>query len=289
MRSKTVFVAFLLAAPTLALAAPSGQDDTTRTFTQTVSAAGLTSVALDATVGDIRVTTADTDTVSIKAAAEPGSRMHFIFDWTTGPAANKLPADLHLIAARKGSRLVIGLATAAGTASLPASAASAASAGHHIIIIGGNSYGSGEHSWKADWTLVLPTRLALELNTGVGKATVSGVGGGVQAKIGVGKLDLRLPRGPMDATVGVGNVEAAIGSADYGKVSLAAGVGHVSFEVNGHTIRTGYQHHFTSAEQKLNGPGKTAYKLKAGVGHVNLRLGVKNLTKSSNDNAQGGH
>lgn len=287
MRSKTVFVAFLLAAPTLALAAPGGKDDTTRTFTQTVSAAGLTSVALDATVGEVHITTADTDSVSIKAVAEPGSRMHFIFDWTTGSSANKLPADLHLIAARKGSRLVIGLATAAGTASLPASAASAASAGHHIIIMGGSSYGSGEQNWKADWTLVLPARLALDLNTGVGKATVSGVGAGVHARIGVGKLDLRLPQGPVDATVGVGDVEAAIGSADYGKVSLAAGVGRVSFEVSGRRIETGYQHHFTSAEQRVNGPGKTAYTLKAGVGHVNLRLGVKNVNRGKD--AQGGH
>ncbi|MGA7966225.1 MAG: hypothetical protein WCB49_10110 [Gammaproteobacteria bacterium] len=282
MNSKLVAALLLLAATPLALAAqPSGSNaGQTRILNTTASAAGLTGVKLTAGVGSIHITTSSADTVSIKVAAEPSDNMHFIFDWTTGPSANSLPAGLHLVTRREGSQLVVSLATGAGSAA----SASSADSGHKktTIDVSGHTYTTGDNpGWKADWTLVLPVRLALDLTVGVGKAQITGVGGGLRARIGVGKLTAQLPRGPVDANVGVGDVKAFITGADYGTVKLTAGVGHVEFDVNGQRNKTGYTSHFTSAEQQVNGSGKTGYSLKSGVGHVDLEIGVKDLPKSN--------
>ncbi len=271
MNSKFIPALLLLAASPLAFAAqPSGNTgDMTRTFSKTIPAVGLTGVKLTAQVGTIRVVTANTDTVNIKAVAESGSHMHFIFDWTTGSSTTKIPTDLHLVTRREGTQLVVSLATNASTAGSTASENNTTS-----FNIGSNS------GWKTDWTLVLPARLALDLTVGVGKAKVTGVKGGLQAHIGVGKLRAQLPQGPVNATIGVGNIKIFITRADYGKVKLTAGVGDVEFDVNGHTSDTGYKKNFTAADQQVSGRGKTDYMLKSGVGHVDLELGVKNLPQS---------
>ncbi|MGH8224798.1 MAG: hypothetical protein ACRER1_01410 [Gammaproteobacteria bacterium] len=287
MNSKFVPALLLLAATPLAFAAQSSANktDATKIFRATAPATGLTGVKLTAGVGTVHVTTSNTDTVSIKATANPGNHMHFIFDWTTGASANALPADLHLVTRREGSQLVVSLATDAGSAA----SAESANSGHDTnrLNINGHTYTTDDHSgWKADWTLVLPARLALDLTVGVGKAEISGVGGGVRAKIGVGKLNAQLPQGPMEANVGVGNVKAFIASADYGKVKLTAGVGRVEFDVNGQRNKTGYEKHFTAAEQQVNGGGKTDFTLKAGVGHVDLEIGVKDLPKPNDEDEQ---
>ncbi len=280
MYCKLATVALLLAASPFAFAAQSsnGNADAAHSFSKTVSAAGLTSIKFDTKVGNIHITAANTDTVSIKATAVPSDHMHFIFDWTIGPSANELPAGLHLVARREGTQLVISLATGAGSTA----AAASADNGHDTM----NINIDGHSNWKTNWTLTLPARLALDLTVGVGKAEVVGLAGGLRANIGVGKLDLQLPQGPVDASVGVGNIKTAITSADYGKVNLTAGVGRIEFDINGRTNGTGYEKHFTSAKQQVNGPGKTDYTLKAGVGHVYLYLGVKNMPKSNDENAQ---
>ena len=260
------------------------QSNATRTFSQKLSAAGLDSVKLTVNVGEVRVTTTDTDTVSIKAQAQPGGHGHFIFDWTTGPSANTLPSDLHLVAERRGTQLVVRLASAAGTANSATTINPAASASGKSVTtftLGGKmtfTEGGDESNWKADWTLVLPRRLALDLKTGVGSVEINGIAGGLDADIGVGKLSAQLPQGPLNAKIGVGNISTAIASADYGAVDLTAGVGDIGFTVNGHKNDTNYEHQFTAASQHLDGPGTTAYTLKAGVGHISLDLGSKDMS-----------
>ncbi len=283
MNSKFIPALLLLAASPLAFAAqPSGNTgDMTRTFSKTIPAVGLTGVKLTAQVGTIRVVTANTDTVSIKAVAESGSHMHFIFDWTTGSSTTRIPTDLHLVTRREGTRLIVSLATSASPATTSASPAGSTASGNDTTSYNFNINIGSNSGWKADWTVVLPARLALDLTIGVGKAKVTGVKGGLQAQIGVGKLHAQLPQGPVNATVGVGKIKIFITNANYGKVKLTAGVGDVKFGVGGHPNDSGYEKHFTAADQQVNGRGKTAYTLKAGVGHVDLELGVKNLPQSN--------
>ncbi len=246
----------------------------------TASAAGLTGVKLTAGVGSIHILRRR---VRIpwhqgRRGTERQHALHLRLDHRT--LRQLLPAGLHLVTRREGSQLVVSLATGAGSAA----SASSADSGHKktTIDVSGHTYTTGDNpGWKANWTLVLPVRLALDLTVGVGKAQITGVGGGLRARIGVGKLTAQLPRGPVDANVGVGDVKAFITGADYGTVKLTAGVGHVEFDVNGQRNKTGYTSHFTSAEQQVNGSGKTGYSLKSGVGHVDLEIGVKDLPKSN--------
>ncbi|HEX5314967.1 MAG TPA: hypothetical protein VFX38_08705 [Gammaproteobacteria bacterium] len=265
-----------------AVAADGSDTSQAKTLSRTVDAAGLASVRLDADVGSITVRAGKTNTVHVEATASPANHGHFIFDWTFGPPVNELPPDLRLVTARRGTELVICLASSTSGCKAVTEAAEEATAGsgHRRVTVvapGGGFHveygGDSNTAWKADWTLVVPARLALELRSGVGSADISGVGGGLQAHIGVGKVDAVLPRGPVSVNVGVGDADITVASPDYGSVHLAAGVGDVSFEVNGNKNTTGYDHQFTAASQELDGPGGPAYTLKAGVGHVKLALG----------------
>ncbi|MGH8273672.1 MAG: hypothetical protein ACRES9_05365 [Gammaproteobacteria bacterium] len=282
------FVLFALATNAVAAEASAAAS---QNFAATVPAAGLKKVKLDVSVGAAKITTGDTNAVKVRVRAERGNNAHFIFKWTSGnESANGLPADLHLVTRREGATLVLCLASAqehncAAAARSATSAQHAASSSSNSVVVtpfGSFDNNGNHHGWKTDWTLVIPARLALRLKLGVGDATVSGIAGGLDAEIGVGHLDARLPQGPAKANVGVGHIEAAIGSSDYGPVDLSAGVGHVGFEVNGEEISKGVQKHFTSASQKVSGTGKTAYTLESGVGHVELKLGVKSLSKPMN-------
>jgi len=213
----------------------------------------------------VHIRTADTDRIQVKVHATSGGEGHFIFHWTTGTSsgaaeAGGLPKDLHLVAQRNGETLALCLT---GDAS------------RHEC----NNSGVEGSGWKANWELVVPARLHLELHGGVISGTVRGVAGGVTAHVGVGKLQLALPRGPVTARVGVGKLEVRVASADYGSVHLTAGVGNTHFQVGDRTIKAGYRHEFTSSGQETTGPGTTTYDLKAGTGEVTLHLGVSNSGK----------
>ncbi len=283
MKRTFALTALLLAAAPTALAAqPSNGNADTRAFNRTLPAAGINKVKFEVKVGRISVSTSKADSVNIKSVATASEQMHFIFHWTVGNGSEKLPAGLHLVTHREGDTLIVGLASKDEKLDIESGSEGTSSGGVDIHINGRSHPG-----WKSDWTVVLPARLALDLVVGVGKARIDGLAGGLRAKVGVGKLDAWLPRGPIDANVGVGDIKAYVRGDDYGNVSLSAGVGHVDFYVHGRQNQTGYNKEFTSAKQSLTGPGKTAYKLTAGVGHVELKVGVKSLkpTVSANMDA----
>lgn len=271
---------FLASAPiAVAAQASNGNTGTVRAFKSTLPAAGIDKVKLEVKVGRISIKTSKADTIDIKSVATASEQMHFIFHWTVGNGSEKLPAGLHLVTHREGDTLIVGLASKDEKLDIESGSEGTSSGGINIHVSGHSHPG-----WKSDWTVVLPPRLAVDLLVGVGKARMVGLAGGVQAKVGVGKLDAWLPQGPIDANVGVGDIKAYVHSDDYGKVSLSAGVGHVDFYVHGRQNQTGYNKEFTSAKQSLTGPGKTAYKLTAGVGHVELKVGVKSLKPTDSGN-----
>lgn len=279
MNRKLIIAALALTASPLAIAGQSGTAKTpaAQTFSNTVDANGLKNVELEVKVGKIRITTAAADKVAIKTQATAGEDMHFIFDWTTGKSANALPPGLHLVTRRDGDTLMVSLESDATSAKQENTVEPATADQGSRGLVNINVHGDHSVGWKSIWTVTLPARLALHLKVGVGKATVLGIAGGLDAKIGVGKLDAGLKQGPLEANVGVGDISAEVMNADYGDVHLSAGVGHVEFYVNGQQNMTGFEQHLTASSQKLTGDGKTPYTLKAGVGHIKLKLGVKTL------------
>ncbi len=278
MNRKLIIAMLALTLSPLALAGQAGttKAPTEQTFSTSQDASSLKNVELEVKVGQIRITTAAADTVAVKATATASRNMHFIFDWTTGKSGNALPPGLHLVTRRDGDTLMVSLESDETSAKEGMPAPGTSDNGDHSLV---NIHVDGDHSvgWKSNWTVTLPARLALKLKVGVGKATVLGLAGGLDARIGVGKLDAGLKQGPLEANVGVGDINADVMNADYGDVHLSAGVGHVEFYVNGQQNTTGFEQHLTASSQKLTGEGKTAYTLKAGVGHIKLQLGVKKL------------
>lgn len=274
MKRTFALTALLFAAAPMALGAQAsdGKTNATQAFKSTLPAAGIDKLKLEVKVGQVTIKTSKADSVDIKSVATASEQMHFIFHWTMGNGADKLPPDLHLVTHREGDTLVVGLASKGEKLDVEAGSGGTSGGGINIHVNGGSHPG-----WKSDWTIVLPARLAVDLVVGVGKARIDGLAGGLRAKVGVGKLDAWLPQGPIDANVGVGSVKAWVRSDDYGTVALSSGVGPVEFDVRGKRNETGYNKEFTSAKQSLTGPGKTAYKLTTGVGHVELKVGVKSL------------
>ncbi len=281
MYRKLTIAALALTLSPLAVAAQSGKTEapTVQTFSNTVSAKGLKNIKLTVKVGKIKITANQDDNVIIKTAATAGEDMHFIFDWTTGKSANALPSGLHLVTHRDGDTLVVSLEIGSHSSDDNTEVINPLNGS---VTVNGHS----NPGWKSNWTVSLPAQLALNLIVGVGKASVQGLAGGLKAKIGVGKLNVGLKQGPIDANVGVGDINAEVMSADYGAVDLSAGVGHAEFFVNGQQNTQGFEQHFTASSQKLTGEGKTAYSLKAGVGHIKLSLGVKKFSTPDADSDQ---
>lgn len=224
--------------------------------------AKVSNLDLQLRVGQLHVRTADTDHIQVKVrAVQGGPEGHFIFQWTTGKSngsqeAGGLPKDLHLVTEHHGD-----------TVTLCVRAEKGAQACRH-------SGAESINGWKADWQLVVPARMHLALDGGVISGKIRGVAGGVKANVGVGSLDLVLPNGPVTARVGVGKLDVRVKSREYGQVHLATGVGDTSFHVGGRRIKAGYHHEFTSSNQDTTGSGSTDYDLKAGTGHVSLKLGA---------------
>lgn len=224
--------------------------------------AKVSNLNLQLRVGQLHVSTADTDHLQVKVRAiQGGPQGHFIFQWTTGKSSGSqevggLPKSLHLVTERDGDTVTLCVRAEKG-------AQTCRDSGTETI-----------NGWKADWQLVVPTRMHLALDGGVINGKIRGVAGGVKANVGVGSLDLVLPNGPVTARVGVGKLDVRVKSRDYGHVHLATGVGDTSFHVGGRRIKAGYHHEFTSSNQETTGAGNTDYDLKAGTGHVSLKLGA---------------
>ncbi|HYW75554.1 MAG TPA: hypothetical protein VFA48_02875 [Gammaproteobacteria bacterium] len=242
-------------------------------FSNTVNAKGLKTVNLEVKAGKVNITTNSSDKIIVTVSATSANEnIHFIFNWTSGKAPGALPPGLHLLTHRDKDTLVL---------SLEPTKHSSGNDDTVINPISGTIDVNGHSSpgWKSNWTVSLPPRLALDLKVGMGQATVHGLAGGLHAKIGMGQLEAWLPQGPIEANVGMGDIKAYVRSGDYGAVNLTAGMGAVEFYVKGHKNSTGFEQHLTSSIQKLTGSGKTAYAMKAGMGHIKLELGLKKFTE----------
>ncbi|MDN5864142.1 MAG: hypothetical protein L0I62_02845 [Gammaproteobacteria bacterium] len=281
----TFCAAVLIAAISVPALATGANAEVSRSFEKTVPAAGVTRLKLDNVVGDVHVTATDTNAIKVKVKVKPGNHAHFIFDWVQGDQpANELPKDLHLITNTADGTLTLCLASmqreTGDCAIEAANAASSARKSADVVItpMGTFKTDGSNQGWKANWTIVVPARLSVVLKLGVGDLEIRGIAGGLSVKIGVGDIDARLPRGPVTAEIGVGDIDAAIAASDYGNVQLTAGVGDITFQVEGQEVRRGYEHHFTASQQSLTGSGTTDYKVEAGVGDIDLKLGVPGLT-----------
>lgn len=122
-----------------------------------------------------------------------------------------------------------------------------------------------------EWTIAVPATMQVKSHVNVGKLSVTGIAGGVDAQMNVGKVVLDVPHGPLDVTVNVGKIDAQAHSADYGKVGLSANVGETQLTLDG--VDAGnHSKQGVGSQIDYQGKGSNPISLKVNTGKVTLEL-----------------
>lgn len=117
---------------------------------------------------------------------------------------------------------------------------------------GGNVYlGIDEQNIEQHWRVLLPAKLAVEMNLGVG--------------------DIRIKEftNSLEMEVGVGAVRIEVNDTDYEEIHLSAGVGDAS--ISGFSNGSDNERSFISADSYYHGSGELTINIEVGVGDVEVR------------------
>lgn len=121
------------------------------------------------------------------------------------------------------------------------------------------------------WNVAVPPGTQINGQVNVGVLSITGISGGVQAELNVGKVRLDVPGGPLKITADVGSIDATVRSLDYSNVTLDSNVGKTSLTVDG--VAAGNPQR-TGAGENLSYTmnGKNAINLQVSTGSVKLVL-----------------
>lgn len=128
---------------------------------------------------------------------------------------------------------------------------------------------SSDPRFEAQWVVVLPARMALELAAGVGDVTVRGAAAGVRAELGVGDVVIEVSDGDVSVDVGVGDATVRGPEARYGTVKASGGVGNADILVGDERL-TGSG--MVGQSSAWRGDGPHSITLEVGVGEATIRL-----------------
>lgn len=252
-----------------------------------VPATGLKKVKL--IVGSARVVVVGTSGHKVFITATPTHhwKQTFIFTWHYRKHNPKLASSRrdHIQTDRIGSTLLIRLRHhSSSVAPAPQSVKRLDSKGarlsHNnktVILTPFQGPLGTSNNTTIKWVVKLPRTMGFSIKGGAGELSISGLSGGVHIKFGVGRVIAHLPVGPIHADLGTGKMQVTIGKKEYHQIHLAAGIGDVALYIEGHKIRKGFAHHFTSAVQNLSGSGNMVYRLSVGVGKIDLLLDPDHL------------
>jgi hypothetical protein len=128
---------------------------------------------------------------------------------------------------------------------------------------------SSEPRFEAQWVVVLPTRIGLELAGGVGDVTVRGAAAGVRVELGVGDAVIEVSDGDVSVDVGVGDATVRGPQARYGTVTASGGVGDADILVGDERVTSDG---LVGQSSTWRGDGPHAITLEFGVGEATIRL-----------------
>ena len=126
-----------------------------------------------------------------------------------------------------------------------------------------------DRRFEEDWTLTLPSHLALSIELGVGNIEVSSASGGLDLELGVGNATIRVLGGPVEIEVGVGDITVHGAAAAYRSVEIAAGVGDVRILAEGQKI---IGEGFIAHSAEWRGSGDSDLEAESGVGDIRVVL-----------------
>lgn len=209
-----------ITAITLLAASAVSAGERSRSFTSTTTSDKITEVVLRGGVGEIEIFGGGGNTVEVSATAT-AKRSGF---WGSARMQRTLD-EIQLTTDLRGSTLYLSL-------DLP-------------------EEDDDDREIGEEWTIRMPTQLALHVKFGVGEVKVIDVGGDVTIDFGVG--DIRIE----------GNW------ADYGSIDASCGVGDIDLRSpEGREDGSG----FISRSLRSRGPGRSEIDVRAGVGDVTIKL-----------------
>jgi hypothetical protein len=213
-----------------------------RSLSVDVAAAGLDTLALQVGVGEVRVTPSNDDEVHAQVTLRPKEREFLGFlHWSTGTAREIANATIHQ--ERQDKRLTLSLDLA----------------------------GRGQDEIKQEWEVQVPARLKLDSVMNVGEMDITGVAGGVGAKLDVGELEIDVPKGSIDADVNVGEIRATSASEHHGRIQLASNIGDATLLLHG--AESGVHEHAGLGNRVTkDGDGPDSMDLKLNIGQVTLHI-----------------
>lgn len=173
-----------------------------REFSLDVPAKDLRGLILQARVGEVVITGADTDTVKIRVRLEPDE------DWFgRSDALEERLADAELEHAVSGDTLRVNLDY--------------------------DRSGIGDDDLEEEWEITLPESLAVEMELNVGSAEIRDTSGGVDAEVNVGQLQIDVLRGRIDGRVNVGELDIRSATPTPGEFDLEVNIGEARLRIDG--------------------------------------------------------
>jgi len=223
-----------LATMILALAATAGAAE--RALTDVLAATGIDELKVTNRVGDLVVTAAEVPEITIDVTLVP--RRGGLF--SSYRAAEQEVESARLVTKADGARLELEI-----------------------------ECDSDEPHFEAQWVVVLPARVRLDLTNGVGEVTVRGAAGGVSLELGVGDATVEVSDGPVTLELGVGDATVRGPAGGFGEVSASGGVGDATIVVGNQQV-TGQG--MVGKEASWRGNGPHAIEVEIGVGDARVVL-----------------
>lgn len=131
--------------------------------------------------------------------------------------------------------------------------------------------GVDEDDIEEHWKIEIPARLQARARIGVGRISIEGVAGGVNAHAGVGEVRIVVPGGDVRAHASVGDVRVKSATQSIGNIELDADVGNVSLKINGknYPAERGWG---PGAGLEREGSGTDEFDVSADVGNARLTI-----------------
>jgi len=209
----------------------------TREIGDSFSADGIDVISINAGVGSVKLIAGDGDEITVLVSVEPDD------GWFGGPDREDLE-KITLKSASKKGKLSLGLDFPRGL---------------------------DEDDIEEHWEIEIPARLQAKVRIGVGRISIEGVAGGVNAHAGVGDVRIDVPGGDVRAHASVGNVRVKSATKSTGNIEMDADVGNVSLKMNGKNYQAerGWG---PGASLELEGSGTDEFDVSADVGNAQLTI-----------------
>ncbi len=198
-------------------------------------AKGIRTLSLDTGVGDVTVTTGDGDEIVARVTLKP-RRGGFPFFGSSSKGRRQVEAA-RLEARQSGELLELGIAG-----------------------------GGKDRRFEENWEVTVPSRLALDLDIGVGDVQVTGVSGGVTVDGGVGDIEIEVPGGNITVDAGVVDVRISIPADAVDIVELDGGVGDCTIHTPDGVVRG----KSLGCDASWRGRGTASIDVDSGVGDVDI-------------------